>query len=436
MPSEPIGPGRFCKLIGSAADSRICLTVQDGQLQKIGSEHLQQIVEHVPSISLADILERCYHFTAKMKLALAYILTYSAWQYYDSGWMKRRWTSETIHFVKECGRNGAGKQSELFAWKPYLSAHFGDEDLASGDFRDVDGEIHRYPRLRALGIMLVEIGIGKSLRRSDEEHPARSLAAKTNKELLLAIQYSKEEKLWGDCYYPKYLYAIDRCLDPGTFALAPCARGVDDRAKVEGLEQRKKFLYDQVVLPLEELLHGTGWMEQITAIGPLFAERRAADKCFADDAAVKPSAAREASKKSLTESQRKAKSWLWEMQHLNTELAQTFPQIGPGHFSERIRIAVLDTGCDNDAPFFHLPDNGPRLKQWKDWVDGSASWQDLHGHGTHLVSLIMRIAPEADIYVARIAESPDQLMKAGENVAEVWHFTRWVAESRVSRLTN
>ena len=421
--------GQFCNLISLEANSRICLTIQDGQLQKSGFEPLQQIVEHVPGISLANILER-YHLTAKTKLALAYILAQSVWQYYDSDWMKTRWTSETIQFIKECGSNSAYEQGKLFAWKPYLSVRFGDEDPESREFSDVDGEIHRYPRIQALGIMLVEIGIGLPLHRSDEERPAQSLAAKINEDLLIAIQYSNNVKLWRDCDYPNYLGAVNHCLDPGIFALAPCIRGVDDKEEVEGLKQRRNILYEKVIFPLEELLHGTRWMEQLTAIGPLETPAKSsavqfvAEQSSADDVAIGPPPSRKAAKKTFTtESQKKAKKWLSRMQRLNSELAQTSPQRVPGSSSARIRIAVLDTGCDDNAPFFLLPDNGPRLKKWKDWVDESDQWQDCHGHGTHLVSLVMKTAPEAHICVARIAKNPNMLLKAGENVAEVSHFT-------------
>jgi hypothetical protein len=44
---------------------------------------------------------------------------------------------------------------------------------------------------------------------------------------------------------------------------------------------------------------------------------------------------------------------------------------------------------------------------------------DTDGHGTHLVSLIMRIAPEADIYVARVAESSARLESCRAKVAKV-----------------
>lgn len=44
-----------------------------------------------------------------------------------------------------------------------------------------------------------------------------------------------------------------------------------------------------------------------------------------------------------------------------------------------------------------------QVKQTKTWVDGKAD-EDDWGHGTHAAALILKIAPEADIYVARIAK--------------------------------
>lgn len=419
--------GDFCKLMSSEAESRrICLTIQDGKLQKSGFEPLRRLVKHVPSISLASILDQ-YHLTAKMKVTLAYILAQSVWQYYDSDWMKTSWTSKTIQFMEECESDGAGEHGKLFAWKPYLSVSFGGEDPDSDEFSNVEGEIHRYPRIRALGILLVEILIGSPLRSSDKKSRPQPLAAKTNGDLLLAIQYSKNEKLWGDFDYPNFLSAANYCLDPGTFTLAPGVRGVDDKEEVEGLKQRRYMLYERVVFPLEELLHGTGWMKQLTTIGPLeipvkhSAAQLVAKQYSTNDAAVRPPPKEEPAKKPLSESQKGAKKWLSRMRQLNTELSQTRSQI-VGSSATRIRIAVLDTGCDNNAPFFHHPDNGPRLREWKDWVDGSDQWQDCDGHGTHLVSLVMKTAPVADLYVARIAESPRTLLESSEIAAEVLYF--------------
>lgn len=422
-----IGRGQFCSLLSLEANLRIRFAIQDGKLQRSGFDSLQQIVEDVPGISLASILDpEHYHLTAKMKLALAYILAHSVWQFYDSDWMKTGWTSETIQFMKDCGSNSAGEHGKLFAWKPYLSVRFDEEDPGTGEFSEIDGEIHRYPRIRALGIMLVEIGIGLALHRIKEERPAPSLAAKINGNFLLALQYSKDSRFWRDFDYPHYLEAVSHCLNPGTFASPACVRGAGDEDEAKGLKQRRDILYDKVVFPLEKLLRDIRWMEQLTAIGPLETPVKrssvplVAERSSTDDATKGPESTGKATEKSRTKSEKAARGWLSRMQRLTSELAETSPRAISDSSSARVRIAVLDTGCDDEAPFFFQSNNGSRLKQWKDWVDGSEHRQDCHGHGTHLVSLVMKIAPEAHVYVARIAESPDALLEAAENVAKVW----------------
>ena len=69
----------------------------------------------------------------------------------------------------------------------------------------------------------------------------------------------------------------------------------------------------------------------------------------------------------------------------------------------RVKIAILDTGIDRS--------HGKIGAQWDRRVKGTKSWiinedadVDRCGHGTHGAALLMRIAPEAHIYVARIAK--------------------------------
>ncbi|KAL7793615.1 hypothetical protein V8C37DRAFT_378462 [Trichoderma ceciliae] len=421
-----VGQGQLCRLISLEADSRVCLVVQDGKLQRSGFKPIEQIVEHIPGISLANIL-KLYHLTAKMKVALAYILAHAVWQYYDSDWMKTQWTSELIQFMKERpNRHINGEQSYLFAWKPYLSVYFSKNDLSSCDSSVVDGRIHPFPKIQALGIMLVEIGIGSPLHKNTDQSPTESLAAKANKDLLLAIECSRKEKLWEDCDYPSYLSAVENCLDPRTFL------GNPEDAK--GLRQRRDTLYNKVVFPLEELLRGTQWMNQLTKIGPL---RLPAKPSVSQLASKQPpteittersSTAQKSAKKALTRSQKDANSWLSRIQRLNGELADL--SVAAINSSTPVRIAVLDTGCDTDALFFFDPSNSHRLKGWKDWAEESDQWQDCHGHGTHLTSLIMKIAPEAHIYVARIAKNPNELLNSIENVAKAisWASKEWKAD--------
>lgn len=59
------------------------------------------------------------------------------------------------------GRGGSpGEHEKLFANKPYLCVPFHSKDPESNEFSDLNREIHNYPGVQALGIIIVEIAIG------------------------------------------------------------------------------------------------------------------------------------------------------------------------------------------------------------------------------------------------------------------------------------
>lgn len=70
---------------------------------------------------------------------------------------------------------------------------------------------------------------------------------------------------------------------------------------------------------------------------------------------------------------------------------------------QRVKIAILDTGIDlrHDAFNGQFPDG--RVKKVEDFVQAGGTGADVHGHGTHCAALLRKVAPEADIYVARVA---------------------------------
>jgi Subtilase family len=78
----------------------------------------------------------------------------------------------------------------------------------------------------------------------------------------------------------------------------------------------------------------------------------------------------------------------------------------------RVRIAILDTGLNKDHPevskVLQKSKRDRRIKQWKSWVpnlqcDGNIPGdEDEDGHGTHCAMVANRVAPNADIYIARI----------------------------------
>lgn len=95
------------------------------------------------------------------------------------------------------------------------------------------------------------------------------------------------------------------------------------------------------------------------------------------------------------------------------QLEPKFPAKG-----SRIKVAILDTGLDVGHPDIKAREE--RIKDIRSWVNGLNGERDpkagdSSGHGTHVTSLLLDVAPDSDIYVARIAEhdpeSPDQIAK-------------------------
>ncbi|KAJ9152004.1 thermostable alkaline protease precursor protein [Pleurostoma richardsiae] len=142
-------------------------------------EPRKQLVERLPGIPLTTIL-RQYRLTNRMKVALAYIIARSMWQFYGSDWMKTKWTSETIYFMSELCSVPHDGSTGVFAWKPYFSVRFGEADANFDEFSSFDGEIHRNPRVLALGVMLVEIGMGIPIREAEDGLDRQTLTAKMN----------------------------------------------------------------------------------------------------------------------------------------------------------------------------------------------------------------------------------------------------------------
>lgn len=92
-----------------------------------------------------------------MKYLLSYLLAKSVWQFYNTEWMGKEWTKESIHFMFE--RRQSDPDAGIYLNEPFISARF--EPDASNDDSFLP---HKFPEIKALGIVLLEIELGKSLR--------------------------------------------------------------------------------------------------------------------------------------------------------------------------------------------------------------------------------------------------------------------------------
>ncbi|KAH8803318.1 hypothetical protein F5884DRAFT_739629 [Xylogone sp. PMI_703] len=113
-------------------------------------------------------------------------------------------------------------------------------------------------------------------------------------------------------------------------------------------------------------------------------------------------------------------------------LSSIYPYIDlVSDLTEPVRIAILDSGLDPKNPFL-IEDQqlaNPRIKEARSFVHGTGPHdiRDEIGHGTHALGLLLKVAPCAEIYVARIARREtldpntyDDIAKAINHAVEQW----------------
>lgn len=93
---------------------------------------------------------------------------------------------------------------------------------------------------------------------------------------------------------------------------------------------------------------------------------------------------------------------------MDSLLSSIYPYVDPvSDLAEPVRIAILDSGLDPESPFL-IEDQqlgSPRIKEARSFVRGTEPHdiRDEIGHGTHALGLLLKVAPCAEIYVARVA---------------------------------
>lgn len=82
-----------------------------------------------------------------------------------------------------------------------------------------------------------------------------------------------------------------------------------------------------------------------------------------------------------------------------------------------VKIAVLDTGIDLEHSYIKGCKYANRIKKLKSFVPGDEKIDDGCGHGTHVAALLLKVAPECQIYVAKVASG--STIPTDHKIAEV-----------------
>ncbi|EGX88836.1 subtilisin, putative [Cordyceps militaris CM01] len=100
----------------------------------------------------------------------------------------------------------------------------------------------------------------------------------------------------------------------------------------------------------------------------------------------------------------------------------------PGHRNNKVRIAVIDSGvCSRDLEI-RLYMKNKRIADVRNFSSLDVhDWEDIHGHGTTVAKIALEVAPQADIFIAKVVNSQDisdanlfNVAKAIDWAVQVW----------------
>ncbi|KAK4444753.1 hypothetical protein QBC34DRAFT_334442 [Podospora aff. communis PSN243] len=410
---KPVGPAKICL---QAAGIGVC--------EGLNPAPLDDDIAPEQSTSLAQVIQN-HNLAAKQRLILAYILARSFWQFYDSDFMSVRWTATTIQFFRERQDDDDDEDSCLLHESPYFALSFSQADVPqlSSEYLPTESVVHRYPRLLALGRLILDLGRRRH-RGSDQgcrEETFQERISTDLNDMLRALKRKTWPKLdLQDEARQTYRLVLENCSNPKLFETVQSEQRVEIKETLT-IEERRAIIYSRIVYPLKSLLEKVGWLDKSGSFPP---------EGIVDDGKPNPDRISATEKASLlsdsdsaSASRLKAQQWLERIQVSDVTIALV-KGFRENPILERIRVAVIDTGYDPASTFLRDPSRRRRIQGWKDFVtDHSPTGQDEvrqdeDGHGTYVLSLLMKVIPAADFYVIRVARGTADLPESSGNVAK------------------
>jgi hypothetical protein len=415
--------GAVCQMLEEPSYNRIRLQLdEERRLHKCSDpETLDHFTSPGNGDSLSYILSNG-NLGVEHKIPLAYAIARACWQFYTSDLMHARWTSDDIWFMPIENRN----QIPLRA---FVSFPFDQRNPSPAEYLEVGDYTHRYPRILFLGIILLEIGLGEPLGLEPFGSSSSSLVARINKAHSKAKMRLHEFKKisWDDCFYKDVFdEAIENCLDSKNFKDKRKARKKRQKEAQPACEEqpvaatsvfieRREALYRKVVAPLCWLAN-----VRLEPLGeaPFITVQRAQRRRSAVLEDEGSQAFWNEIKRPSFHTTGALQSSAW-MDRLKVIYTYVLRRRMAAKVTTPIRVAILDTGCNREIPFFQIPIILQSFKGWKDFAADSQTSVDVFGHGTFMARLLLQVAPIVDLYVARVAITQDDLEKNEEKVIEV-----------------
>ncbi|CAO2652992.1 Nn.00g024030.m01.CDS01 [Neocucurbitaria sp. VM-36] len=354
--------------------------------------------------------------SAKSKIHLAFALSKSFWQYYESDWMQAAWNFETIRLLPQQANFqtlNAEAKAPFLAIRAMASSEPSLYEYERFEPSTRRRRLHQYPYILKLCFLLVLL--------CTETSPTDKFPDTIDGIYCFCVKKVRHQQSdWPvvdlpDIIRQTYKYIVGHCLPTA------CQ---DIRLSVA---ERRDMLRDDIVRPLHKLLRSMG--DPDTDSAPV-KELGGMQSCSQADGIMN----------NIQEGPLKAsRDWLEKLATSTLYKSVSLKLRGPcrdNTAARRPRVAIIDTGYDPTSSFLGNPQknrlNLQNFKQgheryhWKDFWGMQMKPLDDDGHGTAILSVIMRIAPFADVCIARIAGSDQDLGgqtsdKSQKNLAEaIW----------------
>lgn len=361
-----------------------------------------------------SLVVQSYKLTDKDKILLSHAIAHSFWQFYESDLMRNHWTSDDIWFMHEMDHQQSPK--DQLALRVYISLNFEGQKRNSED-EDKSMLTHPFPHILGLGLLLLQIGLARPIK-SMAHLP---LTSRLNRDHGAARQLLSElEKAqWArSTHRDIFARAVANCLDPRTFATSnpkpKATKPADDPATYNGEGGIRRKVYTEIVEPLSKLVN-IAFKADAKYVSYLA-------RCKEDENHNKlhsQVASFHTGKTVVPE------EWLDNLKHISMYIMNLRDE-RPDQEFKPVKIAVLDTGCDAELPFYKIPRRKKSIKAWKDFTRDESednpepdSMEDEYGHGSLMTRLIMEAAPLAHVYVARVAKNTGELEFSSDQIAQV-----------------